>query len=196
MSLPSSLTSAPGPGKHLLPQVLRPGTLRRLSRCHRVGCARPARGQGPAAALLWNSGRWHAATLQAAGWVPPAPLLPACCLLAHSTGACCHCGCEFFCCLASTERCFLSSLACIDSPGAAIACAGVDPLPEELEGQLESEVLRAPFFIEAAVILPAHKALLLADTGGAQSLGSWVTCADCCRTVAGLPPYGSTLQAP
>ena len=92
---------------------------------------------------------------------------------------------------ASTERCFLSSLSCINAPGAATACAGVDPLPAELEGQLESEVLRAPFFIEAAVILPAHKALLLADTGGLQALGSWVMCGDCCHTVAGLPPYGS-----
>ena len=43
--------------------------------------------------------------------------------------------------------------------------AGVDTLPAELEGQLESELLTAPFFIEAAIILPAHKALLLADTG-------------------------------
>lgn len=38
-------------------------------------------------------------------------------------------------------------------------------MPAELEGQLESELLTAPFFIEAAIILPAHKALLLADTG-------------------------------
>lgn len=43
---------------------------------------------------------------------------------------------------------------------------GVDPLPPELEGQLESELLTAPFFIEAAVVLPQHQALLLADTGG------------------------------
>lgn len=42
---------------------------------------------------------------------------------------------------------------------------GVDPLPAELGEQLEWELLTAPFFIEAAVVLPQHKALLLADTG-------------------------------
>ncbi|KAL4436775.1 hypothetical protein ABPG75_003914 [Micractinium tetrahymenae] len=42
---------------------------------------------------------------------------------------------------------------------------GQDPLPPELQGQLDAEVLTAPFFIEAAVVLPQHGALLLADTG-------------------------------
>jgi hypothetical protein len=42
---------------------------------------------------------------------------------------------------------------------------GVDQLPAELQGQVESELLTAPFFIEAAVVLPQHGALLLADTG-------------------------------
>lgn len=56
-------------------------------------------------------------------------------------------------------------------PLALLSCAecaaGVDPLPAELEGQLEWDLLTAPFFIEAALVLPAHRALLLADTGAA-----------------------------
>lgn len=55
----------------------------------------------------------------------------------------------------------LSSQPCV----APVLPAGADPLPPELEGQLDWEVLRAPFFIEAAVVLPQHSALLLADTG-------------------------------
>lgn len=50
-------------------------------------------------------------------------------------------------------------------------CAGEEPLPPELQGQLDWEVLTAPYFIEAAVVLPQHGALLLADTGGCASLG-------------------------
>ncbi len=52
---------------------------------------------------------------------------------------------------------------------------GVDPLPAELQGQMESELLTAPFFIEAAVVLPQHGALLLADTGGWEGgrAGGW-----------------------
>lgn len=53
---------------------------------------------------------------------------------------------------------------CTHRPGPSCA-AGEDPLPPELEGQLDWEVLTAPFFIEAAVVLPQHGALLLADTG-------------------------------
>lgn len=51
-------------------------------------------------------------------------------------------------------------------PPSPIPHPGVDPLPAELQGQVESELLTAPFFIEAAVVLPQHGALLLADTGG------------------------------
>ncbi|PSC74690.1 isoform 1 [Micractinium conductrix] len=50
---------------------------------------------------------------------------------------------------------------------------GVDPLPAELQGQIETEVLTAPFFIEAAVILPQHGALLLADTGFCMSAAEY-----------------------
>lgn len=51
-------------------------------------------------------------------------------------------------------------------PPSPIPHPGVDPLPAELQGQVESELLTAPFFIEAAVVLLQHGALLLADTGG------------------------------
>lgn len=44
--------------------------------------------------------------------------------------------------------------------------AGVDPLPAELLGQVESELLAVTFFLELAVVLPRYKALLLSDTGG------------------------------
>ncbi len=44
--------------------------------------------------------------------------------------------------------------------------AGVDPLPTELRGQVESQLLAVPFFIELAVVLPQHRLLLLSDTGG------------------------------
>lgn len=47
-----------------------------------------------------------------------------------------------------------------------LGSAGVDPLPPELEGQVETELLAVPFFIEMAVVLPQYRALLLADTGG------------------------------
>ncbi|KAI3425842.1 hypothetical protein D9Q98_007816 [Chlorella vulgaris] len=46
---------------------------------------------------------------------------------------------------------------------------GVDPLPPELEGQVETELLAVPFFIEMAVVLPQYRALLLADTGFCMS---------------------------
>lgn len=48
---------------------------------------------------------------------------------------------------------------------------GADPLPEELQGELEAAVLQAPFFNEAALVLPRYRALLLADTG-AQGRGA------------------------
>jgi hypothetical protein len=41
----------------------------------------------------------------------------------------------------------------------------VDPLPAELEGEVETVLYEAFWFIEAAIILPRYKALLLADTG-------------------------------
>lgn len=41
---------------------------------------------------------------------------------------------------------------------------GVDPLPEELVGEVESVVYSTFWFVEAAVVLPRYKALLLADT--------------------------------
>ena len=43
---------------------------------------------------------------------------------------------------------------------------GEDLLPASLAGQLEWEVFEAPFFLEAAIILPRHGALLIADAGG------------------------------
>lgn len=41
---------------------------------------------------------------------------------------------------------------------------GHDPLPEELQGQVHTVLFDVPFFLEAAVSLPRHSALLLADT--------------------------------
>src|SRR5207302_1538570 len=38
-----------------------------------------------------------------------------------------------------------------------------DALPADLEGQLEAFLLDVPFFAEAALLLPRHRALLLAD---------------------------------
>lgn len=45
------------------------------------------------------------------------------------------------------------------------AILGVDPFPVELQGQVQTVLLDVPFFLEAAVCLPRHKVLLLADTG-------------------------------
>ena len=45
------------------------------------------------------------------------------------------------------------------------ATLGVDTLPFELQGQLQTVLFNVPFFLEAAIILPRHRALLLADTG-------------------------------
>lgn len=45
------------------------------------------------------------------------------------------------------------------------ATLGVDPLPLELQGQVQTVLFDVPFFLEAAVCLPRHKVLLLADTG-------------------------------
>jgi hypothetical protein len=42
---------------------------------------------------------------------------------------------------------------------------GVDPFPAELEGQVRTVLFNVPFFLEAAIVLPRHKVLLLADTG-------------------------------
>jgi hypothetical protein len=41
---------------------------------------------------------------------------------------------------------------------------GVDALPAELVGELEAVVLRITLFLEAAILLPRHSALCLADT--------------------------------
>lgn len=44
----------------------------------------------------------------------------------------------------------------------------MDPLPAELQGEVEAvtyEALRFVWFVEAAIILPRYKALLLSDTG-------------------------------
>ncbi len=46
-------------------------------------------------------------------------------------------------------------------------CAGVDPLPPELDGELVSVLYESFWFIEAAIALPRYKTLLLADTGAA-----------------------------
>lgn len=45
------------------------------------------------------------------------------------------------------------------------ATLGVDPLPFELQGQVQTVLFDVPFFLEAAVCLPHHQVLLLADTG-------------------------------
>jgi hypothetical protein len=45
------------------------------------------------------------------------------------------------------------------------ATLGLDPLPADLEGQMQVALLDVPLFLEAAVALPRHRALLLADTG-------------------------------
>jgi hypothetical protein len=45
------------------------------------------------------------------------------------------------------------------------ATLGVDPFPAELQGQVETVLFDVPFFLEAAINLPRHRVLLLADTG-------------------------------
>lgn len=45
------------------------------------------------------------------------------------------------------------------------APAGEDPLPPELEGEVETELLELTLFKEVAVVLPRYRALLLSDTG-------------------------------
>jgi Domain of unknown function (DUF4336) len=44
------------------------------------------------------------------------------------------------------------------------ATLGVDALPSELQGQVKTILFDVPFFLEAAVCLPRHQVLLLADT--------------------------------
>lgn len=50
----------------------------------------------------------------------------------------------------------------------------MDPLSSELEGELESVLYTAFWFVEAAIVLPRYRALLLADTGGSGWQGGGV----------------------
>lgn len=84
--------------------------------------------------------------------------------------ACCRLRAVHFACQPNAAAAAHDSAA---GPVAPSPAPGVDPLPSELQGQLESQLLTAPFFIEAAVVLPQHGALLLADTGGCTSV-AWL----------------------
>lgn len=92
----------------------------------------------------------------------------------------CRCSCPPSLCMNAAPGCtahvgwpplLLACLHRIPLPWGPSFGAGEDALPPELQGQLDWEVLTAPFFIEAAVVLPQHGALLLADTGAPSSGG-------------------------
>lgn len=153
------LHSPPLPPSGSLPPRFPPASLRpRCGRCRACwrarGCPSPSSdrswlGCAPAARPWASEAPWGW------GWLP---LALSCCTAGRPAAA-------------PVAPCTARLNPCLPHPAERIpacprASAGVDPLPEELQGQLETETLTAPFFIEAAVVLPQHRALLLADTGG------------------------------
>lgn len=73
----------------------------------------------------------------------------------------------------------------------------MDLLPPELQGQVESELLAAPFFLELAVVLPQYRVLLLSDTGGApaEGWGSGRACTCCAGLWASLGQHSALVPA-